>query len=100
PRLLPSAEPAGRAVPRPQRPRHVAQAGHQGRGGRGMDGLIRAGERKGDAMTEQEWLACGDPRPMVTSPLGQKSDRKLRLFSCACARKSWAALGGWQEVLV
>lgn len=46
-------------------------------------------------MTEQEWLASKDTQamlrwwatemPMVVSP----SDRKLRLFACACVRQVW-----------
>lgn len=50
-------------------------------------------------MTEQEWLACADPRQMVRFLIGTNaalvmdveafphckgSDRKLRLFACAC----------------
>jgi hypothetical protein len=34
-------------------------------------------------MTEGEWLACGDPRPMLAFLRGKVSDRKLRLFSGA-----------------
>ena len=50
-------------------------------------------------MTEAEWLACTDPRPMLRMLIGSNyprvqavetfpdcitSDRKLRLFACAC----------------
>ncbi len=51
-------------------------------------------------MNEVEWRSCGDPRPMVNSPLSQKSERKLRLFACACCRKFWDALCGWQEAVI
>jgi hypothetical protein len=35
-------------------------------------------------MTEAEWLAYTDPMPMLAFLLGKVSDRKLRLFACAC----------------
>ena len=37
-------------------------------------------------MTEAEWLACADPRPMLAFLRGQASDRKFRLFACALGR--------------
>lgn len=49
-------------------------------------------------MTEAEWLASEDPSRMLASlmtnvPLGNgntaPSDRKLRLFACACCRAVW-----------
>jgi hypothetical protein len=40
-------------------------------------------------MTEQEWLACADPLPMLAFLRGQVSNRKLRLFAVACSRRAW-----------
>jgi hypothetical protein len=35
---------------------------------------------------EQEWLGSVDPKAMLNFLEGKVSDRKLRLFACACAR--------------
>src|SRR4051812_27648773 len=43
-------------------------------------------------MTEAEWNACTDPRPMLEFVRGEASDRKLRLFAVACCRKAWDLL--------
>jgi hypothetical protein len=45
-------------------------------------------------MTEVEWLACTEPRQMLdlVRESGRASDRKLRLFACACARRVWGLL--------
>jgi hypothetical protein len=40
-------------------------------------------------MTEAEWWACPDPDPMLLFLRGRASDRKLRLFASACARRIW-----------
>src|SRR5262245_15166045 len=39
-------------------------------------------------MTEQEWLECTDPTELLRFVRGNASDRKLRLFVCACGRRS------------
>jgi len=43
-------------------------------------------------VTEAEWLACTDPVPMLTFLMSKASNRKLRLFGCACCRQVWELL--------
>jgi hypothetical protein len=46
-------------------------------------------------MTEAEWLACAALDRMLAAVRPEASDRKLRLFACACARRAWQRL--WQR---
>jgi hypothetical protein len=41
------------------------------------------------SVTEPEWLAATDPEPMLKFLKGRVSERKLRLFACACCRGIW-----------
>jgi hypothetical protein len=43
-------------------------------------------------VTEQEWLACNDPVPMLEFLRRKASARKLRLLACACCRQVWDRL--------
>ena len=45
-------------------------------------------------MTEAEWFACTDPQNMLKYLLREQlsSDRKFRLFACACIRSVWHLL--------
>src|SRR5262245_43667021 len=43
-------------------------------------------------MTEAQWLACGDPGPMLELVSATAGGRKLRLFGVACSRRAWDAL--------
>jgi hypothetical protein len=43
-------------------------------------------------MTEQEWLECTDPTPMLRFLKGKASQRKLRLFACGSSRRVWHLL--------
>ncbi|HEY7312362.1 MAG TPA: hypothetical protein VH643_23565 [Gemmataceae bacterium] len=40
-------------------------------------------------VTEAEWLDCTQPERMLEYFRGKASDRKLRLFACACCRRGW-----------
>src|SRR5262245_23130585 len=43
-------------------------------------------------MTEAEWLSCVNPEVMLRFRKGAVSERKLRLFDCACCRVVWHLL--------
>jgi hypothetical protein len=43
-------------------------------------------------MIERQWLACTDPDLMMNLWQGKTTERKLRLFACACARQVWHLL--------
>jgi hypothetical protein len=52
-------------------------------------------------MTEAEWLTCADPTPILAFLSSRTSDRKFRLFACACCRRIWHLLSvnyGWVAV--
>lgn len=43
-------------------------------------------------MTEAEWQACTDSKRMLRFLWDEASERKLRLFACACCRHFWCLL--------
>ena len=53
-------------------------------------------------MTEFDWLSATDPEPMLTFLLhsDRGSQRKLRQFFCACARRMWPQLGQDSRIAV
>jgi hypothetical protein len=54
------------------------------------DGPFRSEDRD---MTEEEWLNCTDPTPMLLYLREvHTSERKLRLLACACCRRIWKLL--------
>src|SRR3954466_13403347 len=44
------------------------------------------------AVAEHEGVVSTDPKAMLTTVKGRASDRKLRLFACACSRRNWSLL--------
>lgn len=42
-----------------------------------------------EGMTDLEWQTCRDPAALLASLEGRISERKLRLFACACCRRVW-----------
>lgn len=47
-------------------------------------------------MTEQDWLKCDDPQPMLDFIANSATERKLRLFAVACCRRIWSKITGPQ----
>ena len=54
--------------------------------------LARDWPTKADVVTEDEWLACDDPEPMLGQLEGLATDRQLRTFGVACIRRVWHLL--------
>src|ERR1700680_4233454 len=45
-----------------------------------------------NAMNQAEWNACTNLWQMLDFLRGEHSDRKMRLFLCACCRRIWRTL--------
>lgn len=43
-------------------------------------------------LTEDEWLACSEPKVMLEYLRGKTTERKLRLFAVSCCRMIWNIL--------
>ena len=46
-------------------------------------------------MSEADWRECGDPEELLKSVWDRVSERKARLFACACCRSIWNLLADW-----
>ncbi|MDB5290042.1 MAG: hypothetical protein JWL69_1283 [Phycisphaerales bacterium] len=42
--------------------------------------------------SEEDWLACTNPKPMLDFVRGQTSIRKMRLFAVACCHRIWTQM--------
>ena len=51
-------------------------------------------------LTEAEWQTSTDPARMLLSLRGKASERKLRLFACACIRRHWGVVREEEHRLV
>jgi hypothetical protein len=52
-------------------------------------------------MTEEQWLTGAEPGALLAFVRDQASERKLRLFACACCRRVWRLVPeapGWAAV--
>lgn len=63
------------------------------------DSVFRGGvddrrQPRGEALTESDWNASTDPQAMLEwlNATAKPSERKLRLFGCACVRRIWHLL--------
>jgi hypothetical protein len=55
---------------------------------------ILATPQRRDAVNETEWQSSVDLDAMLDHIRGRITDRKLRLFACACVRQGWELLAG------
>lgn len=51
-------------------------------------------------MTESEWLDCTQPTLLLEFLRGKASNRKIRLFSCACCRRIWHLMNAKSREIV
>ena len=55
-----------------------------------------------NTVTEAEWLECTEPEKMLEflRDSGSASDRKLRLFGCACCRRVWHHMDKYSRMAI
>jgi hypothetical protein len=54
-----------------------------------MNGPHFAADEEAGDVNETIWLTCADPWDMLVFLRSRRSERKLRLFACACCRRLW-----------
>jgi hypothetical protein len=51
-------------------------------------------------MTEAQWLSSENPVAVLRALRGVATERKSRLYGCACCRRVWHVRGCWVVDLV
>jgi hypothetical protein len=73
---------------------HCWSSGLHARGCWVLDEVLQLGHGK-EVVSEQQWLTCDRPFKLLDwldYLQGKPSDRKIRLYNCACVRRAWPLL--------